>query len=79
MNYDKEEIYKLAIEAGFHWEYALDEAEEIAALVSIVRAAALEEAAQMCDEEAASWARLNAQDEEGFGAAQCAAAIRGLK
>ena len=38
-----------------------------------------EACAKVCDEEAKSWARLNAQDEEGFGAIQCAAAIRGLK
>jgi hypothetical protein len=44
-----------------------------------IRAEALEEAAKVCDEEAKSWARLNAQDEEGYGASQCAAAIRGLK
>ena len=44
-----------------------------------IRAEALEEAAKVCDEEAKAWARLNAQDEEGFGATQCAAAIRGLK
>ena len=46
---------------------------------SIEREKALEEAAKVCEEEAKSWARLNAQDEEGFGAIQCAAAIRGLK
>ena len=45
----------------------------------VIRAEALEEAAKVCDEEAKAWARLNAQDEEGFGAIQCAAAIRGLK
>lgn len=46
---------------------------------AIVRAEALEEAAKVCEEEAKAWARLNAQDEEGYGAIQCAAAIRGLK
>ena len=35
-----------------------------------------EACAKVCDEEAASWARLNAQDEEGYSAIQCAAAIR---
>lgn len=35
-----------------------------------------EACAKVCEEEAASWAKLNAQDEEGYGAIQCAAAIR---
>jgi hypothetical protein len=70
VTYNKDEIHKLAIKAGFHWEYALDEANEIAALVSIVRAEALEEAAEWCDR-LANNGSLDAED--------CAAAIRGLK
>ena len=74
---------------GFYMEYAEEVALRVAALVAAhIRTKTYEEAyragsidereacAKVCEEEAASWARLNAQDEEGYGAIQCAAAIR---
>ena len=77
-------IMELAIEAGIivksnKFNISGTAPEAIERFAALVRAKALEEAAKLCDEEAKAWARLNAQDEEGFGATQCAAAIRGLK
>lgn len=84
MTYDKDDIHKLAIKAGFHWEYALDEAEEIAALVSIVRAEALEEAAKVCESKEIPfdidlWRNSTKREMTAHTAIALAAAIRGMK
>lgn len=76
----QDEIIRMAREAGCHASvitgaicFNPDVLERFAALVA---AHEREVCAKVCEEEAASWARLNAQDEEGYSAIQCAAAIR---
>lgn len=80
---DNKYIIRMAREAGAEathyqtwgdvYEFDMELLERFAALVA---AHEREACAKVCEEEAASWAKLNAQDEEGYGAIQCAAAIR---
>ena len=71
----QDEIIRMAREAGF---IANGQAERqwLERFAALVAAHEREACAKVCEEEAASWARLNAQDEEGYGATQSAAAIR---
>ena len=77
----QDEIIRMAREAGITQkrnELGLEEKLIVFAMTAMARAvlAEREACAKVCEKEAASWARLNAQDEEGYGAIQCAVAIR---
>lgn len=77
----KEQVIKLAKQAGIRWDTDIDRSEwlvrrsELENLVALVRNAALEEAAQTCESQAGI---ININGANGCYQ-ECAAAIRNMK